>query len=125
MRPKLRLVTFVCLSLLCAVWYWPRGHRACAASTESQGCRLVMEALESASKLSVGMRRAEIEKDFELDGGMTFQNRGTYTYRRCHYIKVDVEFQKSDPTSNTIETFSPGDQASKISKPYLAYPVSD
>jgi hypothetical protein len=80
--------------------------------------------LEAASKLRVGVARADVEKDFELDGGMTFQDKATYTYRRCHYIKVDVEFQKRDVPPNT-EAFSEGDTVVKVSGLRLAYPVTD
>ena len=124
MKTMLRLAMLGLLISVCSLWYWPQRHAACAGGGESQGCKLVTEALESASKLKVGMLRAEIEKDFELDGGMTFRDKATYTYRRCHHIKVEVEFAQSDGLS-TPGTLSPEDQASRISRPYLAYPISD
>jgi hypothetical protein len=124
MKPVLKLATFGCLFFLCALWYWPRGHAACAGGTESQSCKPVVEALDAASKLKAGMLRADVEKDFDLDGGMTFQDRATYTYRRCRYIKVDVEFQKRDVPPN-IQTFSQEDIVNKVSTPHLAYPATD
>ena len=123
MRKAIKLAMFVSLASICALWYWPRTHSACAGSSETQGCKLVADALESASKSRPGISRADIEKDFELDGGPTFADKTTYTYRRCHYIKVEVEFQKSD------DLHSPGvrpqAEASRVSPPYIAYPVSD
>lgn len=119
-----RLATFACLFSICVIWYWPRSHPVCAGGAEGQGCGLVVQALDAASKMKIGMLRAAVERDFELDGGMAFQDRATYTYRRCHYIKVDVEFQKRDVPPNA-QAFSQGDQVSKVSGPYLAYPRSD
>jgi hypothetical protein len=52
------------------------------------------------------------------------QDRATYTYRHCHYIKVDIDFQKRDVAPD-IQSFSQEDTVTKVSKPYLAYPVSD
>jgi hypothetical protein len=124
MRLPLRLAALGCLLSACILWYWPRGHAASAEAVESQGCGLVAEALDSASKLKAGMLRAEIEKEFEPDGGLSARGQGTFTYRRCHYIKIDIQFKVHEDDPNTYP-FSSEDQASKISKPYLAYPVSD
>jgi hypothetical protein len=124
MRLMLRLTIFGFIFLACGLCYWPRSHAACAGGTGSQGCDLVAEALDAASRLKAGMPRADVEKAFTLDGGMSFQDRATYTYRHCRYIKVDVEFQKRDVAPD-VQAFSPEDQVSKVSKPYLAYPISD
>jgi|SRR5271154_320277 len=124
MRLPLRLAALGCLFVACISWYWPRGHAASAEGGESQGCRLVAEALDSASKLKAGTPRAGIEKEFEPDGGLSARGQGTFTYRRCHYIKIDIQFKVQEDGPNTYP-FPPEDQASKISKPYLAYPVAD
>jgi hypothetical protein len=78
MRKAIKFATFIILALIFASWYWPRAHSVCAGSSESQGCRLVADALESASKLRPGMSRGDIEKNFELDGGPTFADKATY-----------------------------------------------
>ena len=120
----LRRASLVCILSVCVLWYWPSSHAACAGGGESQSCRLVVEALEATSKLKTGMLRADIERDFDPDGGMSVQDRGTFTYRRCHYIKIDIEFKIRGNATST-HSFSPEDEVSKISRPYLSYPVSD
>ena len=85
---------------------------------------MVVDAMDSASKLKIGMLRADVERDFEADGGISVRDRGTYTYRRCHYIKLNIEFRVHENAPNTY-AISPEDQVSKISSLYLAYPVSD
>ena len=92
---------------------------------ESKACGMVMEALKAADKLKPGIMRLEVENEFELDGGLAFQGQGRFTYRRCHYIKIDVEFEKTQESGAPTVVFSPGDRVTKISRPYLAYPVSD
>ena len=124
MRPLPRLIIASCVLALSILWYWPRIHSACAAGGESPSCSLVVDALGAAGKLKLGMLRADLEKDFDPDGGLSVQDRGTFTYRRCHYIKIDIEFKAHESEPNTY-SFSPEDQVTKISKPYLAYPVSD
>lgn len=115
--------TFGCLITICLIWGWP-SSKAASADRESPSCRLVVQALDAASKLRVGMLRADIERDFDIDGGMSVQDHGTFTYRTCHYIKIDVEFKVHENSAATYP-FPPEDEVSKISRPYLAYPVSD
>jgi hypothetical protein len=111
------------LIAVCLLWYWPRRVPACAGE-ESPSCKLVAEALNSTTKLKVGMLRADLEKDFDPDGGISGQDRGMFTYKRCHYIKIEVEFEAHEISSGS-QASSPTDRVSKISRPYLAYPVSD
>ncbi|HKI26418.1 MAG TPA: IPT/TIG domain-containing protein [Candidatus Sulfotelmatobacter sp.] len=111
------------LASLALAWV-PSNPSVCAAESESRDCAMVVEALNAAARLRAGMVRADVEKDFELDGGLSVQDKGTFTYRRCHYIKVDVEFRVHKNESAPY-TFSPQDEVLKISKPYLAYPLSD
>ncbi len=68
------------------------------------------------------MRRADIEREFDHDGGISSPDRASYTYKECHYVKVEVEFTTSAADSHP---FAPDDQVSRISKPFLAYPISD
>jgi len=77
MRQMLRLVAFSFLFAGSALLFWPRNHVECAGGVESQPCKLVAEALETASKMKVGILRADVERDFELDGGMSVRDRGT------------------------------------------------
>jgi hypothetical protein len=97
---------------------------ASAATDQSQGCAIAVQALESLSRLKPGSLRSDVEKDFEPDGGLSMQYRATYTFRRCRYVKIDVEF-KPQEREQKEESYSPSDQISKISSLYLAYPVSD
>jgi hypothetical protein len=49
--------------------------------------------------------------------------RSRYTFKKCHFIKVDVEF--SPEKSGKEAGFSPADKVSEVSRLYLEYPVYD
>jgi hypothetical protein len=86
-------------------------------------CRPIVEALEAVQRVNTGMTRADLEKDFQLDGGISFPTQATYTYRKCRYVKIDVEFQRSKEATGVEE--APKDVITKISKAYLDYPRTD
>ena len=73
------------------------------------------------SILKAGSSRKEVDKNFELDGGLqfTFQNR--YVYKKCAYIHVDIEFKRQSSSSEK----APADTVVTVSKLYLEYPAKD
>jgi hypothetical protein len=65
--------------------------------------------LKEIRTIKVGMKRKDLLKIFEPDGGLG--SGRTFLYRNCPYIKVDVEFDR--------------DTITKISTPYLDNPTLD
>jgi hypothetical protein len=99
--------------------------RIYAGEENSDGCGVVAEALAAAGELKPGMVRSDLEKkNFVPDGGISFPSSGTYVFKKCHYIKIDVEFDAHD-FDKTTHSLSRTDPIVKVSKPYLAYPVAD
>ena len=96
--------------------------RAQKSDPEVRPCKLVEEALEESRQLKPGMTRRQVEKDFEMDGGLQFPSSGTYTYQRCNYIKLDIEFKHIEKSEALL---SPDDIITSISQPYIAYPRRD
>ena len=92
-------------------------------ATPNSDCGLIVEAIEATTKLTPGMVRADVEKEFAEDGGMFFREHGRYTYRKCGYIKIDVEFSIEGGTETPVP--SPKDRIKKVSRPYLEYPFKD
>ena len=76
--------------------------------------------LRSIETVKVGMRRSELLKVFNGEGGISTTSQRTYIYRECPYIKVDVKFAVESP-----ERESPTDKIVEISRPYLAWSVAD
>jgi hypothetical protein len=70
------------------------------------------------------MTRSELMKVFTTEGGLEFKNdttsRRTYVYRKCPYIKVDVTLAIANPAVDL-----PTDKVTEISRPYLAWTVTD
>jgi hypothetical protein len=71
-----------------------------------------------------GMTRADLLKIFTEDGGFCAPNCRKYVYRGCPYIKVTVEFKTVENAGNKILGNS-GDIITKISQPFLEFPILD
>lgn len=91
------------------------------APKQSACCSIVEEALVSAGNIKPGMTRADIEKNFVMDGGLNFNATSFYTYRECPLIKIRVDFSTWTPGGED----SPKDIVKSVSEPYLQYPVRD
>ncbi len=81
------------------------------------------KAIKTVSDIPSGEVRAELERDFILDGGFQTAQISRYVYRACHLIKIDVEFTISN--SSSLPEPAPTDQVKHVSKRYLEYPFAD
>ena len=73
--------------------------------------------------LKPGAPRTALDSDFEMDGGLQLAKESIYVFSKCHYIKIRVEFSKTD-ASHQIDPL-PTDKITKISQPHLELPVAD
>ena len=89
---------------------------------ECSSCVVVEQALHDLQSVKVGMRRAAIEKYFVRAGGMTFRSRTDYVYRKCEYLKIQVDFH---PDLAVERDFSPADTIVSISQITVAYQSRD
>ncbi len=80
--------------------------------------------LKEIQTIKVGMTRKQLLEAFTTEGGLSSRTWRTYVYRRCPYIKLDVEFK---PVSNESDQLGqrPEDVITKISRPYLQWPIMD
>lgn len=93
------------------------------ADEASAGCRMIQEALSGSQKIKPDMARREVEQMFAPDGGLQFPNKWRYVYRKCEYIKIEVEYRAA--ANRGKQVVSPDDSVIGVSKPYLEYPVRD
>jgi len=93
------------------------------AGGDSNCCQLVQDALQASQRIKSGETRRQLEADFREDGGAQVRDETRYIYRRCRYIRVDVDFKLAPPEDSPAD--SPDDTVVKVSKPYLAYPTMD
>ena len=80
--------------------------------------------LEECQSIKPGMARWNLLRIFTTEGGLSTPRHRTYIWRGCPYVKVDVDFNPSDPKQDAHEE-QPTDVITKISKPYLDWTVSD
>lgn len=84
----------------------------------SEQARWIRENLPELRSVKVGMTRGELLKVFMEEGGISTRSWHRYVYRKCGYVKVDVEFAPAGNDSSGRDR--PDDRITKISKPYLA-----
>jgi hypothetical protein len=95
---------------------------------DSEHQKWIEHVMRSISSVKAGMTRKDLAKIFQPDGGLSTRSQTRYLYRRCPYIKVDVEFSPAgEPGDASQEEHyeSPDDRIVKISRPYLDNPVAD
>ena len=90
----------------------------------SEQARWIRQNLPELESIKVGMTRGELLKVFMEEGGISTRTWQRYVYRKCGYVKVDVEFALASDKDNTPPG-RPDDRITKISKPYLALGIWD
>jgi hypothetical protein len=96
---------------------------AASAQSPQDPTEFIQEAMKTVGDLKAGDTRAKLERDFKHDGGLEFSNQERYDYKKCLFIKIDVEF--THVQAATSQSFSPADTIVHVSKPYLEWPYSD
>jgi hypothetical protein len=94
-----------------------------ATAYDSEQARWIAANLSELESIKVGMTRKDLLKVFMGEGGLSNRTWRRYVYRRCGYVKVDVEFAPvGDPS---IFDEGPDDRITKISKPFLELAIMD
>ncbi|HKE26956.1 MAG TPA: hypothetical protein VKB88_31600 [Bryobacteraceae bacterium] len=89
----------------------------------SEQARWIRENLAELRSIKVGMTRGGLLKVFMQEGGTSTRTWHRYVYRKCAYVKVDVEFAPAGNDTSGNERLE--DRITKISKPYLELTVLD
>jgi hypothetical protein len=113
---KLLLVTLVVISAL--IIAEGKGERPGADQ-----CGTLPLALEKIEQIKQGDSRSKVEHDFQEDGGLNQRERTRYSFKRCRFIKIDVDF--AFPKNSDLGNFAPTDKILHVSRPYLEYPIQD
>ncbi len=85
----------------------------------------VTKALWEIEKIHPGMQRKDLLKVFTVEGGLSTRFQRTYVYRGCPYIKVDVRFKAGSEQKPGTFQEPEDDIIVSISRPYLAWGISD
>ena len=94
-----------------------RGPQVNEALTQKIG-----QILNECRPIRPGITREELLRVFTTEGGLSTPGERTYVHRRCPYIKIDVQFNLSQPDHHDEQ---PTDTITKASRPYLQWSVND
>jgi hypothetical protein len=90
------------------------------SQTELGHIAWIAGALNAMQTIKVGMTRSDLLKLFTTEGGLSTTSQRTYVYLQCPYFKVDVKFAASSRDREL-----PTDKIVEVSRPYLAWSVTD
>jgi len=90
---------------------------------DSELARWIGANLPEMESIKHGMTRKELLRVFMGEGGISNRQQRRYVYRRCAYVKVDVEFAPAGIPNAYGE--GPDDRITKISKPFLEFAIVD
>ena len=93
--------------------------------TDLQLQQKILVAMEEMSTVHMGMTRRDLQRMFQESGAMSSPFQRTYSYRRCHFIQVVVDFKPVAPpdAQGRVLVASDEDVITSISKPYIALHV--
>jgi hypothetical protein len=94
-----------------------------SSAYDSEAVRWIAASLTDMQGIKVGMTREELLRVFMEEGGISNRRWRRYVYRKCGYIKVDIEFAPANNPDNPDE--SPEDRITKISQPFLEWSIRD
>jgi len=120
MKNKIIIMTVILIASFCTVL----GSYAENTKFDKDLTNKIQKIIEDINAIKPGMTRADLLKIFTTEGGISTRTWQRYVYKRCPYIKVDVEFKPvGDEGGKPQET--PEDIIIKISKPFLEFSIMD
>ena len=73
-----------------------------------------------------GMSRAEVEREFQMDGGLQSASPVRFIHSGCPNFKVNVEFDfKRNGADQNRAVIGKEDKVIRVSRPYLERPFMD
>ena len=104
----------LCLTLASLIFPAPP-----AAAQQSRDCAIIEKALLASLKITAGMTRQAVEKDFTEDGGVNFRQETTLVYKSFPLLKIKVHFATKPNTPASADTVL------DTSKLFVEYPAMD
>ena len=126
----MRIKTFVSIILLCAFTLVVQAQSLQNSRKSEEQNKWASESLQEIETIKVGNTRADLLEIFTTEGGISTALNRKFVYRKCSYIKVDVEFEavgraerNADGRVTSVEDNR--DKIKSISKPYLEWSIID
>ena len=126
----MRKTAFTLAILLCALALIVSAQSLRDSQKSEENTKWISDSLREMKTIEVGKTRADLLKVFTTEGGLSTGLNRTYVYRKCPYIKVDVEFEVVGRTARDAEgrvtlKEDDRDKIKSISKPYLELSIVD
>jgi hypothetical protein len=126
----MRKTAFILAILLCTLALIVSAQSLRDSQKSEENTKWVSDSLREMKTIEVGKTRADLLKVFTTEGGLSAGLNRTYVYRKCPYIKVDVEFEAIGRTARDAEgrvtlKEDDRDKIKSISKPYLELSIVD
>src|ERR1700691_135414 len=80
-------------------------------------CQIAKDALEASRQIKPGNKRRDVEKQFEMDGGLQTAESTRCDFMKCPYIKVQIDFDLAGALEHGMPTERPIDIVTKVSVP--------
>jgi hypothetical protein len=84
----------------------------------------IAKVLRRITEIEPGMKRKDLLRAFITEGGLSTRFQRSYVYSECPYIKVSVRFKAAKNEGDSLKE-DPDDIIESISRPYLAWSVTD
>ncbi|MDQ6786975.1 MAG: hypothetical protein M3033_09225 [Acidobacteriota bacterium] len=126
----MRKPAFVFAIVFCALAFIVSAQSLRDSRKSEENTKWISDSLREMKTIEVGKTRADLLKVFTTEGGLSTGLQQTYVYRKCPYIKVDVEFEAvgrpaRDTEGRVTLEKSDKDVIKSISKPYLEWSIID
>ncbi len=126
----MRKTIFISAIVLCALALIVSAQSFQESRKSEENTKWISDSLRETKTIEVGKTRADLLKVFTTEGGLSTGLHRTYVYRKCPYIKVDVEFEAvgrpaRDADGRVTLEQSDKDTIKSISKPYLEWSIVD
>jgi len=95
-----------------------------SSESDLEHTKWIDSVIRSIGTIKPGATRKDLLRVFKEEGGLSNPTQRTYVYKRCPYIKVDVQFAPVGDEGNGF-TEMPEDKITTISRPYLYYSILD
>lgn len=124
----MRKQIFASIIFLCASAFVISAQSHQVSEKPEAQSKWIAERLQEIKTIQVGNTRADLLKIFTTEGGISTALKRTFIYRKCPYIKVDVEFEAVGRAERNAEgrqtsVEDNGDRIKSISKPYLEWSI--
>jgi hypothetical protein len=96
-----------------------------SSTLNEERTKWIAKVLRQIGTIKPGMRRKDLLAMFRTEGGLSFRTQQTFVSIECPYIKVDVQFKVATDSGQSGPNEGQNDIIKSVSRPYLAWNLTD